>query len=116
MDSFAALLCIPHFSVKSGITYFTDSTNDTHVGNNNHSSLQYFPCLILSWLTLIILRLYIINSRLDFVPFDDKNLQRQCKFAGERDCPVQNSLMGRVQCLSLNRDQKFVAFSFCLVL
>ena len=71
--------------------------------------MQYFPHLILSLLTLIILRLYIINSRLDFVSFDNKNLQRQCKFAGEHDFPVQNSLMGPVQCLSLNRDQKFEA-------
>ena len=86
------------------------------VGYSSHSSLQYFPRLILSWLTLIILRLYVINSRLDFVSFDNKNLQRQCKFAGEHDFPVQNSLMDRVQCLSLNRDQKFVVFIFCLVL
>ena len=53
--------------------------------------------------------IYIINSRLDFVSFDIKSLQRQCKFAGEHDFPAQNSLMGPVQCLSLNRDQKFVA-------
>ena len=58
----------------------------------------------------------IINYRLDFVSFDNKNLQRQCKFAGKHDFPVQNSLMGRVQCLSLNGDQKFVVFIFCLVL
>ena len=110
MDSFAVLLCIPDFSVKSGITYFTHSTNDTHIRNKiTHLYNNYFPRLILSWLTLIILRLYIINSRLDFVSFDIENLQRQYKFAGEHDFPAQNSLMGPVQCLSLNRDQKFVA-------
>ena len=40
-------------------------------------------------------------------PFDVKNLQKRCKFAGERDFPIQNSYMDHVQCLSHSRDQKY---------
>ena len=39
-------------------------------------------------------------------PFDFKNLQTRCKFAGERDFPIQNSYMDHVQCLSHSGDQK----------
>ena len=45
---------------------------------------------------------------MDFVSFNDKNLQRQRKLVGERDLPIQNSYTDQVQCLSHGRDQKFV--------
>ena len=48
------------------------------------------------------------QTKLDFVSFHDKNLQRRRKFVGERDFPIQNSYTGQVQCLSHSRDQKFV--------
>ena len=67
-----------------------------------------FPCLTLSWHTLIIFRIYVIETKLDFVSFDDKNLQRRHKFVVERDFPTQNSYTGQVQCLNHLRDQKFV--------
>ena len=35
--------------------------------------------------------IYIIETKLDFVSFNDKNLQRRRKFVGERDFPIQNS-------------------------
>ena len=63
---------------------------------------------MLSWHVLIILKMYIIETKRDFVFFNDKNLQRQGKFVGERDFAIQNSYTGRVQCLSRSRDQKFV--------
>ena len=40
---------------------------------------------------LIIFRIYIIETKLDFVSFNDLNLQRWRKFVGERDFPIQNS-------------------------
>ena len=40
---------------------------------------------------------YIIETKLDFVSFNDKNLQRWRKFIGERDFPIQNSYAGQVQ-------------------
>ena len=51
------------------------------------------PRVTLSWQTLIIFRIYFIDTKLDFVSFDVKNLQRRCTFAGERDFPIQNSYM-----------------------
>ena len=45
----------------------------------NHSSIQFFPCLFLSWQTLIIFRIYVIETKLEFVSNDDKNLQRRNK-------------------------------------
>ena len=39
----------------------------------------------------IIITIYVIETTLDFVSFDDKNLQRQRKFVGEPDFPIQNS-------------------------
>ena len=56
----------------------------------------------------IIITIYVIETTLDFVSFDDKNLQRQRKFVGEPDFPIQNSYTGQVQCLCHSRDQKFV--------
>ena len=70
--------------------------------------MQFFSCLTLSWHTLIIFRVYVIETKLDFVSFDDKNLQRQQKIVGERYFPIQNSYTDQFQCLSRSRDQKFV--------
>ena len=50
----------------------------------------------------------VIETKLDFVSFDNKNLQRQQKFAGQRDFHIQNSYTGQIQCQSHSRDQKFV--------
>ena len=65
---------------------------------------------MLSWHALIIFRIYVIETKLDFVSFDIKNLQRRQKFVSECDFPLQNSYAGQVQilCLSNSRDQKFV--------
>ena len=35
---------------------------------------------------------YFIENKLDFVSFDDKNLQRRRKFVGERDFPADFSM------------------------
>ena len=70
--------------------------------------MQLFPCLTLSWYELIIFKIYIIETKLDFVPFNDKNLPRRRKYVGERDFPIENSFTGQVQYLSHSRDQKFV--------
>ena len=45
---------------------------------------------------------YFIENKLDFVSFDDKNLQRRRKFVGERDFPLT------FQCPSHSRDPEFV--------
>ena len=36
-------------------------------------------------------QIYVIETKPDFVSFDDKNLQRRRNFVGERDFPIQNS-------------------------
>ena len=36
--------------------------------------------------------IYFIENKLDFVSFDDKNLQRRRKFVGERDFPADFSM------------------------
>ena len=93
MNSFEALLSI-HFLVKlvkcRNIILPTAMT--THE-KQNHSSVQFFPCLTLSWHTLIIFMIYIIKTKLDFVSFDDKNLQRRRKFVGERDSAPYKTLI-----------------------
>ena len=38
------------------------------------------------------LGVYFIENKLDFVSFDDKNLQRRRKFVGERDFPADFSM------------------------
>ena len=43
---------------------------------------------MLSWHALIIFRIFIIETKLDFVSFYDKYLQRQQKFVAERDFPI----------------------------
>ena len=40
---------------------------------------------------------YIIQTKLEFVSFKDKNLQRWRKFIGEQDFPIQNSYAVQVQ-------------------
>ena len=67
-----------------------------------------FPCLTLSWHALIIFRIFIIETKLDFVSLIDKNLQRRRKFVAERDFLILNSYTGQVKCLSHSRDQTFV--------
>ena len=52
--------------------------------------------------------MYINETQLHFVSFNDKNLQRRRKCVGERDLPIQNSFTGQVQCLSHSRDQTLV--------
>ena len=52
--------------------------------------------------------MYVNETKLDFVSFNDKNLQRRRKFVSERDFLIQNSYTGQVQYLSHSRDQKFV--------
>ena len=62
----------------------------------------------MSWHALIIFRIYVIETKLDIVSVDDKNLKRRRKVVGQRDFPTQNSYTGQVQCLSHSRDPKFV--------
>ena len=50
----------------------------------------------MSWHALIILRIFIIETKLDFVSFNDKHLQRRRKFVAERDFPILNSYTGQV--------------------
>ena len=45
---------------------------------------------------LIIFKIYIIEAKLGFSSFNDKNLQRRQKFVGERDFPIQNSYADQV--------------------
>ena len=68
--------------------------------------VQRFPPLTLSWHTLTFFRIYVIETKKDFVSFDHKNLQRRRKFVGERDFPVQTSYTGQFQCLRHGREQK----------
>ena len=63
---------------------------------------------MLSWHALIIFRVFITETKLDFVSFNDKHLQRRRKFVAERDFPILNPDTGQVLCLSRSRDQKFV--------
>ena len=40
--------------------------------------------------------IYSIETKLDFVSFNHKNLQRRPKFVAERDFPIQNSYTDQV--------------------
>ena len=63
----------------------------------NHSSVQFFPRhLTLSLHAFIIFRIFIIETKLDFVSFNDKHLQRWRKFVAERNFPILNSYTGQV--------------------
>ena len=53
-------------------------------------------------------RIYFIETKLNFVSFDDKNVQGRRKIVGERDFFLQSSYNNQIQCLSHSRDQKFV--------
>ena len=57
---------------------------------------------------LIIFRIYFIETKLNFVFFDNKNVQGCQKIVGERDFHIQSSYTDQVQCLRHSRDQKFV--------
>ena len=46
---------------------------------------SFFLRLKLSWHALIVFRIFIIETKLDFVSFNDKHLQRRRKFVAERD-------------------------------
>ena len=63
---------------------------------------------MLSWHALIIFRIYVVETKLDFVSLDIKKLQRRQKFVSDCDFPLQNSYAVQVQCLSNSRAQKFV--------
>ena len=62
----------------------------------NYSSVQFFPCLMLSWHALIIFRIYVIEKSwilfLKMVKIfkDDEN------FFGEHDFSIQSSYTGQV--------------------
>ena len=45
---------------------------------------------------LIIFRIFIIETKVDFVSFNDKHLKRWRKFVAERDFPILNSYTGQV--------------------
>ena len=57
---------------------------------------SFFPSLTLYWHALIIFRIFIIETKLDFVSFHDNHIQRRRKFVAERDFPIQNSYTGQV--------------------
>ena len=46
---------------------------------------------------------YVIETKLDFVSFDDKNFKDDDNLLAN---VIQNSYAGQVQCLSQSRDQK----------
>ena len=69
---------------------FTHS-NDTALGIKSLICTVFravFPGLTLLLHSLIIFRVYVIETKLDFVSFDDKNLQTGRNFAGKRDFPL----------------------------
>ena len=45
-------------------------------------------------------QIYVIETKLNFVSFNNKNLQRQQKIVGERDFPVQNFYTDQVGSIS----------------
>ena len=45
--------------------------------------------------------IYLIENKLDFVSFDDKNLERRRKFVGERDFPADFSMSESQQGLGI---------------
>ena len=71
------MLCEPeqefHLSLKSGMDSLWNST------------LQYYLKQVLSP------QIYVIETKLNFASFNNKNLQRQRKIVGECDFPIQNS-------------------------
>ena len=71
------MLCEPEqkfdLSLKSGMDSLWNST------------LQYYLKQVLSP------QIYVIETKLNFASFNNKNLQRQQKIVGECDFPIQNS-------------------------
>ena len=55
-----------------------------------NSALQYYLKQVLSP------QIYVIETKLNFVSFNSKNLQRQQKIVGECDFPIQNSYTDQV--------------------
>ena len=86
-----------HFLVKCRIIYILVTVMTPPLRIKSLICTGVFPCLTLSWHTLVILRTYVIENKLDFVSFDDKNLQRRRKFVGERAFPIENSHTDKVQ-------------------
>ena len=76
------MLCEPeqefHLSLKSGMDSLWNST------------LQYYLKQVLSPQT------YVIEIKLNFASFNNKNPQRQQKIVGECDFPIQNSFTDQV--------------------
>ena len=76
------MLCEPeqefHLSLKSGMDSLWNST------------LQYYLKQVLSP------QIYVIETKLNFASFNNKNLQRQRKIVGECDLPIQNSYTDQV--------------------
>ena len=66
------------------------------MGNKTTSLNSFFLRLKVSWHALIIFRIFVIETKLDFVSFNDKHLQRRRKFVAERDFPILNSYTGQV--------------------
>ena len=66
------------------------------IRNKTTHLYSFFPRLTLSWHELIIFRIFIIETKVDFVSFNDKHLQRRRKFVAERDFSVLNSYTGQV--------------------
>ena len=55
-----------------------------------NSTLQYYLKQVLSP------QIYVIETKLNFASFNNKNLQRQRKIVGECDFPIQNSYTDQV--------------------
>ena len=76
------MLCEPeqefHLSLKSGMSSSWNST------------LQNYLKQVLSP------QIYVIETKLNFASFNNKNLQRQQKIVGECDFPIQNSYTDQV--------------------
>ena len=64
--------------------------NDTAIMKK--SSVQVFPYLTLSWHTLILFRIYVIENKMDFVSFDHTNRQREVNSGAPNENIVQNHL------------------------
>ena len=82
MHSYEALL-LTHFNIiLPTVLWRTIRNKITHL-------YSFFPCLTLSWHTLIINRIFIIEIKLDFASFNDKHHQRRRKFVAECDFPTK---------------------------
>ena len=66
------------------------------MGNKTTHLYSFFKGLTRSWHALIIFGIFIIETKMDFVSFNDKHLQRWRKFVAEPDFPIPNSYTGQV--------------------